>query len=179
MSTMTTISPISTAPSAPSALDLMDDAYSKTSLEQSFANGYPHNNRKDDSDSSTQKGGNCESDQDATSTNSSTFWDLYLSLYLPVFLVWMRRSAVAIVALFRTLILGHYLKLSLEKLSILVCNKIPWLQPLIFQPVSASNGKVDPHAWPPPALTMLATLTIFALVVHPDGFTWIMLGKLR
>jgi hypothetical protein len=38
---------------------------------------------------------------------------------------------------------------------------------------------IDPHAWPPPAFTALALLTIFTLVVHPDGLTWIMLGKLR
>jgi hypothetical protein len=36
-----------------------------------------------------------------------------------------------------------------------------------------------PHAWPPPAFTALALLTIFTLVVHPDGLTWIFLGKLR
>jgi hypothetical protein len=40
-----------------------------------------------------------------------------------------------------------------------------------------SNGKaVD---WPPPGLIGLALLTIIALVVHPDGLTWILLRKLR
>jgi hypothetical protein len=40
-----------------------------------------------------------------------------------------------------------------------------------------SNGK--PADWPPPALIGLALLTIVALVVHPDGFTWILFRKLR
>jgi hypothetical protein len=40
-----------------------------------------------------------------------------------------------------------------------------------------SNGKaID---WPPPGLIGLALLTIVALVVHPDGLTWILLRKLR
>ena len=40
-----------------------------------------------------------------------------------------------------------------------------------------SNGKaID---WPPPGLIGLALLTIIALVVHPDGLTWILLRKLR
>jgi hypothetical protein len=40
-----------------------------------------------------------------------------------------------------------------------------------------SNGKA--LDWPPPALIGLALLTIVALVVHPDGLTWILLRKLR
>lgn len=31
----------------------------------------------------------------------------------------------------------------------------------------------------PPALTALAVFTVVAFVVHPDGPTWIMLGRLR
>jgi hypothetical protein len=40
-----------------------------------------------------------------------------------------------------------------------------------------SNGKaID---FPPPGLIGLALLTVVALVVHPDGLTWILLRKLR
>lgn len=39
--------------------------------------------------------------------------------------------------------------------------------------------ETDPNAWPPPTLLLLAALTLFALLVHPDGFTWILVGKLR
>jgi len=35
------------------------------------------------------------------------------------------------------------------------------------------------NAWPPPALVLLAVLTVFALIVHPDGYTWILLRKIR
>lgn len=44
---------------------------------------------------------------------------------------------------------------------------------------TCGSGRIDPHAWPPPAFTALALLTIFALVIHPDGLTWILLAKLR
>ena len=34
-------------------------------------------------------------------------------------------------------------------------------------------------SWPPPSLVFLAVLTLTALIIHPDGFTWIALRKLR
>jgi len=34
-------------------------------------------------------------------------------------------------------------------------------------------------AWPPTALIVLAVLTVVALIVHPDGYTWIFLRKIR
>lgn len=40
------------------------------------------------------------------------------------------------------------------------------------------NGN-DPHAWPQQFLTALGVLTVFALVVHPDGFTWVVLRNIR
>ena len=40
-----------------------------------------------------------------------------------------------------------------------------------------SSSSID---WPaPPALVVLGFLTIVALIVHPDGMTWIILGKIR
>jgi hypothetical protein len=33
--------------------------------------------------------------------------------------------------------------------------------------------------WPPPTLLGLGALTIVALIVHPDGYTWIFLRKIR
>lgn len=80
--------------------------------------------------------------------------------------------------LFRSLIVGHCLRLIFGNTSEWMTEKAPWLQPLFF-PQAASNGKVDLRSWPPPALTALAILTIVALVVHPDGCTWIVLGKIR
>jgi hypothetical protein len=56
--------------------------------------------------------------------------------------------------------------------------------PLLQSPLAASSNhlhhKQQAHgAWPPPGLVALAMLTIVALVVHPDGMTWIMLRKIR
>lgn len=44
---------------------------------------------------------------------------------------------------------------------------------------SGSQHKQVNGAWPPPALVALAILTMLALIVHPDGMTWIVLRKLR
>ena len=150
---------------------------------------------------------------DNNNSNNSTWWDLFLSLYLPVLLVWVRRGMFGTASLFRSLILGHCLRFLFSNVSVWVTEKSPlWLHPVLLlssysstspssllspassstttttTPMSSSTSHgvvgsvvaaVDPHAWPPPALTVLAILTIVALVVHPDGFTWIMLGKLR
>lgn len=127
---------------------------------------------------------------------SKTYWDLVATIYVPLVLLWFRRSMFGPANLIRSIIVGQLMRLVfLESVSEWFIEKLPsWLEVLLFQstgPAGASssghvslvlgtgNGKVDPHAWPPPAFTALALLTIFALVVHPDGLTWIMLGKLR
>jgi len=80
----------------------------------------------------------------------------------------------------RSLILGQLLQVIVTHLSApqWVKESTAWrnLMALFFL---GSDGKADPKAWPPPTLILLAILTIFALVVHPDGFTWILLRKLR
>jgi hypothetical protein len=49
-------------------------------------------------------------------------------------------------------------------------RQLGWLKP----PTTAA-----PHSWPPPALILLALITGITLIVHPDGFTWILLPRLR
>lgn len=44
--------------------------------------------------------------------------------------------------------------------------------------IASRRGFNPDHVWPPPALTLLTLITVVAFVVHPDGLTWIMLGKL-
>jgi hypothetical protein len=46
-------------------------------------------------------------------------------------------------------------------------------------PVNSGSKKgLNPdHVWPPPALTLLTLITVAAFVVHPDGLTWIVVGK--
>merc|ERR1712078_667103 len=94
--------------------------------------------------------------------------------------------------LVRTILVGQLMRfVFLDNISKWMSERLPpWLEVMLFQSSATSassvttilgsgTGKNDPHAWPPPAFTALALLTIFALVVHPDGLTWILLGKLR
>ncbi len=41
---------------------------------------------------------------------------------------------------------------------------------------SSSNGN---NSWPPPSLVALGIFTLVAIVIHPDGLTWIMLSQIR
>ena len=176
LSTMSGISHISAASAtqATKAFDLVDDAYSQ--FERTYGGGFSNNVNKEPTEQ--QEGDDAAGEGDATTSGSSTFYDLFLSLYLPVALVWLRRGMFGTANLVRSLVLGHCLRLVFSNVSEWMAEKTPWLQPILFQQAT-SNGKLDAQAWPPPALTALAMLTILALVVHPDGFTWIMLGKLR
>ena len=135
-------------------------------------------------------------------SSGSSFWDLIVTLYVPLILLWFRRSLFGCANLIRSVIVGQILRLTfVESVTEWVTQNAPsWLQTMLYQisTVTTSSSTttsttmvsagptmkyhvstVDPHAWPPPALTALALLTIFTLVVHPDGLTWIFLGKLR
>lgn len=100
--------------------------------------------------------------------------ELMFSFYLPMIFVWARRCMFGTANLVHSLIVGHFLRLAVG-----LCSAWtpPWLRSLVSK--QASHGKMDPHACPPPALAALALLTVFALVVHPDGLTWILFDKLR
>jgi hypothetical protein len=130
-------------------------------------------------ESSEDKDNNMQTDDTMNdSDSSSTFWDLLQSLYLPIVVLWLRRSMFGTVNLIRSLIVGHLLRFFFGNVSEWMTHQTPqWMLALLQHP-SNSHGKLD-QSWPPPALTALALMTIFTLVVHPDGFTWIMLGKLR
>jgi hypothetical protein len=141
------------------------------------------------------KHGNGNSDTDDSSKGDFSYFDIFLSAYVPLILLWFRRSMFGPAKLIRTIIVGQLMRVVfVDSISEWMSEKLlPWLEVLSVQssatadsisgPFSAmlgtGNGKQDPHAWPPPAFTALAMLTIFALVVHPDGLTWIFLGKLR
>jgi hypothetical protein len=43
----------------------------------------------------------------------------------------------------------------------------------------SANLPEPKNAWPPPGLVKLAILTVLTLIVHPDGYTWVLLRKLR
>ena len=141
---------------------------------------------------------NADSDNDSYNDNGNcSYWDVLMTLYLPLILMWFRRSMFGPANLIRSIVVGQLMRLVfVDNITEWISEKLPpWLQVLLFRSSSAAatgtgngmstvlgvaaSGKIDPHAWPPPAFTALALLTIFALVVHPDGLTWIMLGKLR
>jgi hypothetical protein len=106
----------------------------------------------------------CEQGDEYDDDEGSTFWDMLATWYLPLLLVWLRRSMFGTINLVRSVLVGQCIRLLLTQ-----CGDVPkWAQPF-----------TDPHAWPPPAFTVLAFLTFVAFVVHPDGLTWFMLGKLR
>jgi hypothetical protein len=138
--------------------------------------------------------------EDSSSDNAGngSYFDLFLTAYIPLIILWFRRSMFGPANLIRTIVVGQLMRLVfMGNVSEWISEKLPpWLEVILFPssaaaatgsgsfgPVStilgAGSGKLDPHAWPPPAFTALALLTVFALVVHPDGLTWILLGKLR
>jgi hypothetical protein len=103
--------------------------------------------------------------------------DIIASGFFPLFL---QQFMTGVANFFHSLVLGH---------------GAPWIAAALMAPMTPpgwvglapggiawflatdSNGKaID---WPPPALIGLALLTIIALVVHPDGLTWILLRKIR
>jgi hypothetical protein len=133
-----------------------------------------------------------ESNDMNCNTINATFWDLLITFYFPIMVLWFRRSIFGSANLMRTIIIGHLFRLVyFENFSDWVVAKAPsWLLVLLYSgaetgaagPLCSSKFAavvVDPHAWPPPALIALALLSILTLVVHPDGLTWIVLGKLR
>ena len=100
---------------------------------------------------------------DCTKESSVFVWELLL--YIPILL----QSLFGSLHIVRSLALGWLIQQA--------STRAPgWLG---FQHLEELVRKIDTHAWPPPALLFLAVLTITALVVHPDGFTWVLLRKLR
>jgi hypothetical protein len=55
----------------------------------------------------------------------------------------------------------------------------PLLSPSSSPPHYLHHKQQVSRSWPPPGLVVLAILTIVALIVHPDGMTWIVLRKIR
>lgn len=147
--------------------------------------GYVDNRKKNER---RQQDENEEEEEEET---SSSFWNILVTWYLPLILVWFRRSMFGTANLIRSLFIGQVMRLVLAQ-----CLELPkWIQVFVEPPpASSSSGDrsmshlelpkwaqafMDPNAWPPPAFTALAILTLLAFVVHPDGLTWFMLGKLR
>jgi len=150
------------------------------------------------SSSSSSSSNDDDDDNNEEEEQSSSFWEVVVTWYLPVLFFWIRKSMFGTANLIRSLLLGHFLRMVFQQiipeeassdtspsLSLWLWDHLsPWIRSLLGGDTNSSSiasnvNKPDPHAWPPPALTTLAILTIMAFVVHPDGPTWIMLGKIR
>mmetsp|Transcript_40374 Transcript_40374/g.121655 ORF Transcript_40374/g.121655 Transcript_40374/m.121655 type:complete len:975 (-) Transcript_40374:246-3170(-) len=149
-------------------------------------------------------------DDDALLDRAS-FMTLLTTLYLPLLLLWLRRSMFGTASLLRSLLIGHALRLLLAYAIVLPDAPPAWAADLggrirkssmwryivgfgvfladaILGPEDGTGGALGGsegrhhrggETWPPPALTALAVITVVAFVVHPDGLTWIVLGKIR
>ncbi len=146
-----------------------------------------NNNSNNNSDSNTTENPTYKDVEDTFQANgipqmseandNSSYWDLFLTAYAPLIMLWFRKSMFGPANLIRTIVVGQVMQwVVLDDLHERLSERFPWLEAILVPP---TNGKLDPHAWPPPAFTALALLTVFALVVHPDGLTWVLLGKVR
>ena len=151
-------------------------------------------------------------DGSAAFLDRASFLTLLTTLYVPLLLLWLRRSMFGTASLLRSLLIGHALRLLLAYAIVLPDVPPAWASDLsgrvrktaawryvvgmgVFL-IEAIVGPEDGHGgvqggsggqnhrggaetWPPPALMVLAVFTVVAFIVHPDGLTWIMLGKMR
>lgn len=139
--------------------------------------------------------------------DTASFWDVLASLWM--LFLWFQRSTFGAVGLIRSLVLGHCLQFLFRTTMVTLSSSsnsnsdcltaaenqshdgigvrkyFQLMQSLLLGAgANSTNSSSSPHkqvngAWPPPAIVALATLTILALVVHPDGLTWILLRKIR
>ena len=98
---------------------------------------------------------------------SWVFLALEAILYIPMLI----QSLLGSLQIVKSILLGKSLQSNLEKAS----NHAPWW----LQRYNAVFHKIDSNSWPPPSFLLLAALTIVALIVHPDGFTWVLLQEAR
>ena len=82
---------------------------------------------------------------------TSSFWEF--CLYLPLLL----QSLFGTLYFVRSLVLGHALSRLLTRLE-------EW------------SG---PDAWPPPSFILFLGISLVTLIVHPDGFTWVLWRHVR
>lgn len=136
---------------------------SGSTLEQkktvpSANNHSPFENIEKQEDSADEVSGPDSIDCEDQSSRGVLF--LEAILYIPM----LMQSFLA--NLHRLLFLGEAVTLLFDKSSPL------WLR-------RCQTFLLKPSVWPPPAFQVLVALTLIALVVHPDGFTWVLLEKMR
>jgi hypothetical protein len=111
--------------------------------------------------------------------------EFFISLTLSFFL----KPVIGGIYIIRTLFLGYLLNYMVQFVSDTEETDEPWI------PIQQINAAVTSSAvaldkgmssttttttsWPPPTFIALGILTMFAFIVHPDGYTWILIDKIR
>ena len=137
----------------------------------SIDNHHEHSNNKvENNDESRDVEGE---NRGCNSSSTATAWEFFVTLFLPF-----------VIGMFKYIMLGtvNVIQLSLGVVQQYIersCGGVNSVNKNIGGTAGGIGTSVDPHEWPQQFLTALGVLTIFALVVHPDGFTWIVLGKMR
>ena len=113
----------------------------------------------------------------STTTAYTTVWELFVTLYMPFVIDMVQYMVLGSVGFVQSSLgnVRQYIERTCGVNSV-INNKN------IGGGTAGGIGTsttVDPHEWPQQFLTALGVLTVFALVVHPDGFTWVVLGKVR
>lgn len=116
---------------------------------------------------------------DLNCLESNSIWDKFANSHYQLALLWLKRRVLAITMLVRTLIFGHVLRLVFGNISEWKNEGTPSWMVTVLHPVVTPQSRSEANAWPPPALIVLALLTVVTLVVHPDGLTWVLLGKIK
>ena len=111
----------------------------------------------------------------------SSLWDLMVSLYVPFLIQLIFGASFYIV---RTLLLGYVLQYTVQFFVVAEHWTVQWLGGAsgtnsVAGGAGAASGKHHNSTTPLPVLIGLAVLTMVALIVHPDGYTWIILRKIR
>jgi hypothetical protein len=103
-------------------------------------------------------------------------------LFIPFWL----KTIVGGVFFLRTLVLGYFVHVMWQFQTATEQAAMRWIGCGGGGTLHGSGGPAPlegcHHAkgpWPPPTLLGLGALTIIALIVHPDGYTWIFLRKIR
>jgi len=125
--------------------------------------------------------GACEDNSllDSKSVESSSFWEGVFHTNVPLVVLWLKRGFFAITMFVRTLIMGHLLFLVFGDPSEWKDERTPSWRIHVLQASTTWHPRSGTQAWPPPALVVLALLTLVTLVVHPDGLTWVLFGKIK
>jgi hypothetical protein len=114
-----------------------------------------------------------------------TFVEFLISLFLSLLLKPLFGSLYII----RSLFFGYILNYCMRLVSVTERATEQWISPMHLNAAAAitpctvamniDKGLSSQSSWPPTTLIVLAVLTIVALIVHPDGYTWIIMYKVR